>query len=120
MDRKKLVQLIPATRGWHLRISNSYNVEIACWALTETGEVVALVESADSQGLITGYELFELLGKGGDDHGTVFSPVESQKYFLQWVEKEGPLTSPHDDDWEPVQITGDPRGGVWILWRSPS
>jgi hypothetical protein len=105
MADPKIVQIVPAVRGWHVwwtTKSGSVSDEIACWGLDSDGNVLALIPG-DNASLVPA-------GDEGDLKASIFSPVQS------WEFRTTSGAPPTEEDWECIGVATEPDANT-LLWR---
>jgi len=109
--RGKIVQLLPADPGWHVRgHGEQLKSRVACWALLDTGVVVPMIQDGDLASLAPAPEA---IGAGYD----LYTPAESYEYDVT----VNTCTPPNDGDAEAIAISesSDSEGVATftVLWR---
>jgi hypothetical protein len=107
----KLVQLLPADPGWHVRgHGENRKSRVACWALLDTGEVVPMIQDGDFASLAPAPQA---IGAGYD----LYTPAESYEYDVT----VNSCQPPNGEDAEAIAISqssdSDGAASFTVLWR---
>ena len=121
--KPKIIQIISAERGWHLRMpfrnGDGTQVigkngapfyrseEVACWALLDDGECTPMI-STEGSNLYSPY----LESNGAGYEGELLSPLVS------WIYKTTSGDKPEEMDWELAGFASDTESER-AIWRRP-